>query len=122
MLKNAVDSISRRQKKEIEDYYKSWVHKNFQKGIKDVKVLISDNNIVILGFEFLTFVEQSILDNDYSKQVISYTRKKIFSKNFPMLKQNIELIMKREVTLSFVEFNTDINLSCVTIFLKEVAK
>lgn len=108
---------SNMMRKEIEDYYKAWVRKSFQKGIRDAKVIMADGVIVLLGIEFLSFVEQSILDDDYSVQAVSHTRKKLFDKNFSTLKQNLELITNRRVEEYYVDFNTRNNVSCVTIIM-----
>ena len=114
---NTAVKTSNRMRKEIEDYYKAWVHKSFQKGIRDVKVIMTEEVIVLLGIEFLSFVEQSILDDDYSIQAVSHTRKKLFDKNFSTLKQNLELITERKVENYFVDFNTCSNISCATIIM-----
>ncbi|WP_227019721.1 Na-translocating system protein MpsC family protein [Sinanaerobacter chloroacetimidivorans] len=105
-------------RKEVEDFYKSWVHKNFQKGLRDVKVIITGNLVVIIGIEFLTFVEQSILDDEYSKQAVAHTRRKLVSKFFPILKQNLELILSQEIAYYFVDFSMDDNMSCMTIIFE----
>jgi len=104
-----------KMRKEVEDFYKSWVHKNFQKGLKDAKVIITGNLVVIFGYEFLTFVEQSILDDEYSKQAVSHTRRKLVEKYFPVLKQNLELILSQKISYYFVDFSMDDNISCMTI-------
>ena len=104
-----------RRRKEVEDYYKSWVHKNFQKGLKDATVVITKNIVVIIGVEFLTFVEMSIIDDEYSKQAVAHTRRKLVDKFFPVFKQNVELILQREILYYFVDFLMDQNLSCLTI-------
>ena len=104
-----------KMRKEVEDYYKSWVHKNFQKGLRDAKVIITGDLVVIIGYEFLTFVEQSILDDDYSKQAVAHTRRKLTEKFFPILKQNLELILSQKIVYYFVDFSMEDNMSCMTI-------
>lgn len=115
MNQNADSKMLNKKRKEVEDFYKSWVHKNFQKGLKDVKVVITNNIVVIIGVEFLTFVEQSIIDDEYSKQAVAHTRRKLVEKFFPILKQNLELILTQEITCYFVDFSMDNNMSCMTI-------
>jgi uncharacterized protein YbcI len=111
-----------KMRKEVEDYYKSWVHKNFQKGLKDAKVSFSGNLVIIMGSEFLTYVEQSILDDDYSIQAVAHTRRKLVNKFFPILKQNLELILNQKILCYFVDFSMENNLSCMVILCeKEVA-
>jgi uncharacterized protein YbcI len=118
MIKGSAENkAANRMRKEIEDFYKSWVHKNFQKGLKDASVIITKNIVVIIGAEFLTFVEMSIIDDEYSKQAVSHTRRKLVDKFFPVLKQNIELILDREILYYFVDFLMDQNMSCMTIIL-----
>lgn len=112
-----------RMRKEVEDYYQSWVHKNFQKGLREVKVTIAGNLVIIIGTEFLTYVEQSILDDEYSKQAVAHTRRKLVSKFFPVLKKNLELILRQEATYYFMDFAMDENMSCMTIvFEGEIGK
>jgi uncharacterized protein YbcI len=115
---NYDNKMMNKLRKEVEDFYKSWVHKNFQKGLRDVKVIITGNLVVIIGIEFLTFVEQSILDDEYSKQAVAHTRRKLVSKFFPILKQNLELILSQEIAYYFVDFSMDDNMSCMTIIFE----
>lgn len=112
---NYDNKMMNKMRKEVEDYYKSWVHKNFQKGLRDAKVIITGNLVVIIGFDFLTFVEQSILDDDYSKQAVAHTRRKLVEKLFPVLQQNLELILSQKIVHYFVDFSMDDNMSCMTI-------
>lgn len=106
-------------KKGIEDYYKSWVRKCFQKGVRDARVYMGPDTIVIIGIEVLSFMELSIIDDQYSKQVVAYSRRKAVDKNWPVLKQNIELILEREIDMYFVDLDVDANRSCMTIILKK---
>jgi len=106
-------------KKEIEDYYKTWVRRNFQKGVRDAYVYMGKEILVIIGIEPLSFVDLSIADDDYSKQVVSYSLRKVIGKNYPVLKENIELIAEREVENYFFDINIDRNMSCMTFVLKK---
>lgn len=115
MNQNCDTKMMNKMRKEVEDFYKSWVRKNFQKGLRDAKVKIMGNIVVIIGVEFLTYVEQSILDDEYSKQAVAHTRRKLVEKFFPVLKQNLELILLQEITCYFVDFSMDDNISCMTI-------
>lgn len=120
MIKHNSDcKMMNKTRKEVEDFYKSWVHKNFQKGLKDADVIITKNIVVIIGIEFLTYVEQSILDDEYSKQAVAHTRRKLVGKFFPILKQNLELILGQEILYYFVDFSMDNNMSCMTIIFAE---
>lgn len=112
---NYDSKMMNRMRKETEDFYKSWVHKNFQKGLRDATVIITGNLVVIIGVEFLTYVEQSIIDDEYSKQAVAHTRRKMVEKFFPILKQNLELILSQKITCYFVDFSLDSNMSCMTI-------
>ena len=107
------------RKKSIEDYYKSWVRKNFQKGVRDANVYLGLDTVVLIGFEILSFMELSILDDQYSKQVVAYSRKKAADKNYPVLKQNIELILEREIEAYYMDVDVDANISCMTFILKK---
>lgn len=107
-----------KMRKEVGDFYKSWVHKNFQKGLRDAKVIIAGDLVVIIGYEFLTYVEQSILDDEYSKQAVAHTRRKLVDKFFPVLKQNFELILSQKIVCYFVDFSMDDNMSCMTILFE----
>lgn len=106
-------------KKEIEDFFKSWLRKYFQKGLRTVRVTIADRVIVICGDDFLTVVEQSITDDDYSRQLVIQTRKKVAEKNYPVLKQNLELITGSEIEHIYLDFSIDTNTLCMTIVMKE---
>lgn len=108
-----------KMKKEIEDFFKSWLRKYFQKGLRTVRVTIADRVIVICGDDFLTVVEQSITDDDYSRQLVIQTRKKVAEKNYPVLKQNLELITGREIEHIYLDFSIDTNTLCMTIIMKE---
>jgi uncharacterized protein YbcI len=108
-----------KMKKEIEDFFKSWLRKYFQKGLRTVRVTIADRVIVICGDDFLTVVEQSITDDDYSRQLVIQTRKKVAEKNYPVLKQNLELITGSEIEHIYLDFSIDTNTLCMTIVLKE---
>jgi len=117
METNTNPKIINKMKKEIEDYYKSWVHKTFQKGLKNAKVYLHKEIVILIGYEFLTYMEQALSDDDYSKQAILHTRRKLSEKFYPVLKQNIELITGREVIHIFVDFSVEENVSCMTLFL-----
>lgn len=108
-----------KMKKEIEDFFKSWLRKYFQKGLRTVRVTIADRVIVICGDDFLTVVEQSITDDDYSRQLVIQTRKKVAEKNYPVLKQNLELITGGEIEHIYLDFSIDTNTLCMTIVIKE---
>ena len=108
-----------KMKKEIEDFFKSWLRKYFQKGLRTVRVTIADRVIVICGDDFLTVVEQSITDDDYSRQLVIQTRKKVAEKNYPVLKQNLELITGGEIEHIYLDFSIDTNTLCMTIVMKE---
>lgn len=105
-------------KKSIEDYYKSWMKKSFQKGVRDARVYIGVDIIVIIGIEVLSFMELSIVDDQYSKQVVAYSRKKAIDKNYPVLKQNIELIINREIDSYYTDIDIESNTACMTLILK----
>lgn len=115
--KNSTKMMNK-MRKEVEDYYKSWVRKNFQKGLLDAKVIITGNLVVIVGMEFLTYVEQSIIDDEYSKQAVAHTRRKLVDKFFPSLRQNLELILSQKIAYYFIDFSMDHNMSCMTILLE----
>ncbi len=120
---NCDSKTMNKMRKEVEDYYKSWFHKNFQKGLRDAKVIITGNLVVIIGMDFLTYVEQSIIDDEYSKQAVAHTRRKLVEKFFPVLKQNLELILSQKISYYFVDFSMDSNMSCMTILCEgEVGK
>lgn len=106
-------------KKSVEDYYKSWVRKSFQKGVRDAKVYMGVDCLVIMGYDVLSFMELSIIDDAYSKQVVAYSRKKAASKNYAVLKQNIEEISGREVEAYYMDLDVDSNISCMTFILKK---
>ena len=106
-------------RKELEDYFKSWMHKYFQKGIKQAKVIMAENTIIIFGMEFLTLVEQSIIDDDYSKQLIIQTRKKVSDKNMMVLKQNIELISGAKLESVFMDFSIETNTLCMVFVMDQ---
>jgi uncharacterized protein YbcI len=108
-----------KMKKEIEDFFKSWLRKYFQKGLRTVRVTIADRVIVICCDDFLTVVEQSITDDDYSRQLVIQTRKKVAEKNYPVLKQNLELITGIEIEHIYLDFSIDTNTLCMTIVMKE---
>lgn len=109
-------------KKNIEDYYKSWVRKGFQKGVRDAKVYLGADCLVIIGIEVLSFMELSIIDDEYSRQVVAYSRKKAVSKNYPVLKENIEMISGREIESYYMDLDVDANISCMTFILKKEAR
>lgn len=109
-------------KKSVEDYYKSWVKKNFQKGVRDAFVYLGTDSLVIVGVEVLSFMELSIIDDAYSKQVVAYSRRKAVDKNYPVLKENIELITGRKIDTYFVDINVDENTCCMTFILKKEGK
>ncbi len=106
-------------KKGIEDCYKSWVKRIFQKGVRDAKVYMGTDCIVIIGIEVLSFMEMSIIEDIYSKQVVAYSRRKAVDKNYSVLKKNIELISGREISSYYMDFDVDANVSCMTIILKK---
>lgn len=106
-------------KKSIEDYYKSWVRKSFQKGVRDAKLYMGADCFVIIGYEVLSFMELSIVDDAYSKQVVSYSRKKAADKNYAVLKQNIEELSGREIESYYMDIDVDANISCMTFILKK---
>ncbi len=109
----------RQAKKEIEDFYKAWNKKHFPKGLKNAKVTIYDDMIVILGYEFLTYIEESILDDEYSRQAVFHTRKKLCHKFFPIMSKNIESITNRTVEQYYVDFSLENNSTCMVIFLNK---
>lgn len=110
-------------RKGIEDYYKTWVKKYFQKGVKDAYVYIGADCIVIVGVEIFSFMELSIIDDAYSKQLASYSKRKIADKNYEVLKENIELIANRKIDKYYMDFDVDANTSCITfILVKEMQK
>ena len=115
------DNIKKRNriKKEAEDYFKAWFRKSFQKGVKDARALLGVDVVAIVGIEFLTFVEQSILDDEYSKQVVTYTRKKAVEKNFAILKTNMELILGQKIDQYYIDFSVENNTTCMTLLLGE---
>lgn len=106
-------------RKSIEDYYKSWIKKNFQKGVRDARVYMGDDCLVIIGYEVLSFMELSIIDDAYSKQVVSYTRRKAVDKNYAVLKQNLEMLSEREIESYYMDLDVDANISCMTFIFKK---
>lgn len=109
-------------KKSIEDYYKSWIKKNFQKGVRDAKVFMGNDCLVIMGYEVLSFMELSIIDDAYSKQVVAYSRRKAADKNYAVLKQNLEMFLGREIERYYMDLDVDENVSCMTFILKKEAR
>lgn len=113
----------RQRKKEIEDYFKSWAHKNFQKGVKDAVIYLYDDILVIIGIEILSFTELSIIDDEYSKQVIQFTRKKVISKNYEVLKSNLELLCGKTIAAYYTDINFERNVLCMAfVFEKEASE
>lgn len=106
-------------KKEIEDFYKTWNKNHFPKGLRNAKALIHDDIIVLIGYEILTYLEEAILDDEYSRQAIFHTRRKLCDKFFPIMKQNVELITERKVDRYYVDFCMETNSTCMVIFLRE---
>lgn len=108
-----------KMKKEIEDFYKSWAHKTFQKGLKNAKVYLHREIIILMGYDFLTYMEQAMMDDDYGKQAILHTRRKMSEKFYPVLKQNVELITGKEIVYMFIDYSLENNVCCMTLFLNE---
>ena len=80
-------------------------------------MFLGNDTLVILGIDVLSFVELSILEDQYSRQVVCYTRKKIADKNFPVLKKNMELILGRTVEAYYLDISVEKNMSCMTCIL-----
>lgn len=106
-------------KKSIEDYYKSWFKKIFERGVRDAKIYLELDCIVIIGFDVLSIMELSTIDDAYSKQVVAYSRRKVIDKNFEVLKTNIELISNRKIKNYFVDLDVESNIICMTIILEK---
>lgn len=120
MTKDPSKEKSRGQiRSEIEDYFKSWFRKSFQKGVRDAHAFLGDDIVVICGEEAISFIELSIIDDEYSRQVVIFTRKKAVSKSYNVLQQNLEMTLGRRIRDYFVDLDIDTNTICMTFLLEK---
>jgi len=107
---------SKSLKKNIEDSFKSFMAKHFNKGPLLAKVYMVDNCITIYCKEVLTPLEKNIVRENLGEYYVQIFRKKLSYSSGDILIGMIEQKTGRKVNTFFIDCNAvDDSLCCVFI-------
>ena len=113
---NSCAIIDKSVKKGIEDSFKSFMVKCFNKGPSLAKVYMSENCITIYCKNFLTPLEKNLTNDTYGECLIEASRKRILHDKKIELLRIVDDNIGVNVTSLYIDFNVfDDSLCCVFI-------
>ena len=108
-------------KKEIEDSFKSFMAKYFDKGPRYAKVYIVDDCITIYCKDFLTVLEKSLSKGDFGNYYVKLVREKVSENYSSLMMKMIYDITGLKVKNFYLDCNAiDNSLCCAFILEAEI--
>lgn len=106
-------------RKEIEDCFKSFMAKNFNKGPRLAKVITSDDYAIVYCKDYLTPLEKNVAVDDEGKYYIKMIRRKIVNEYKDMIKKEIEEKTNRKISKIYFDCDIEDDSLCCTMFFEK---
>lgn len=103
-------------RKGIEDAFKSFMARYFNKGPRLAKVYIMDDCVVVYCKDFLTPLEKNLADDKYGEYLIKASRQRVIENNEADFLNIARQNYKEDIDKFYIDFNIDDDsLCCVFI-------
>jgi len=111
---NSYVSRIKNSRKVIEDGFKSFMARYFNKGPRLAKVYITNDCVIVYCEEFLTVLEKNLTDDEYGQSLIQTSRKKIIQSHEAEFLDIVRQNYKEDISRFYIDFNIgDDSLCCV---------